>query len=246
MQDANDDKPWFSEWFDENYRMLYRHRNSDDAREQVNLILQTLELDGNARILDLCCGEGRYTAILKSKGFRVFGLDLSKTLVKCGKIKEPHLDLVVGDMRAIPGSFDLILSLFTSFGYFDSDRENMAALASVHRALNPGGIYWLDFLNSAYVKKNLAPQSRSLLPSGVQVLEKRRIEDGRIIKDIVFKNNGEEKYYKESVRLFSRDLLEQMFQTTGFKLLNCFGDYRGNAWSPDRERTILVGEKRHE
>jgi SAM-dependent methyltransferase len=246
MLELKEEKPWFVSWFDENYRMLYRHRNSEDAREQVRLIIDTLTPPKDRAILDLCCGEGRYAGIFRKLGYRVFGLDLSETLIRIGKAKDPQLNLVVGDMRAIPGRFDLILSLFTSFGYFDSDEENEAALRSVYGSLNPGGTYWLDFFNSLYVKEHLVPESLSRLPSGIEVLEKRKVKDGRIIKNIHFRSihmkNGNKKY-TESVRLFSRTSLEKMFENTGFHLIRCFGDYKGSAWSPGSERTILVGRK---
>jgi SAM-dependent methyltransferase len=243
MLKLKEEKPWFMEWFDENYRMLYRHRNRDDAGEQVCLIIDTLKPNKNTAILDLGCGEGRYTAIFKKKGYRVFGLDLSETLVTGGKKKEPCLDLMVGDMRFIPGSFDLILSLFTSFGYFDTDAENEAALSAVYQSLDPGGYYWLDFLNSRYVKKNLVPETHSRLPSGIEVLEKRKIVKGRVVKDIHFKDNGVDKHYRESVRLFSLEGLEAMFHRVGFRICRCFGDYRGSPCSPDTERAIIVGRK---
>jgi len=246
MRKLKEEKPWFVEWFDEDYRMLYRHRNSEDANEQVQLIIDTLNPRKDMTILDLGCGEGRYTAIFKKKGYKVYGLDLSETLVTYGKKRDPQLDLVVGDMRAIPGHFDLILSLFTSFGYFDKDEENEQALNSVYRSLNPGGIYWLDFLNALYVEKNLVPESHSRLSSGIEVTEKRKITDGRIIKDIYFRSNGVNKYYRESVRLFSRECLEKMFRKTGFRVQECFGDYHGNPCTSDTERTILVGRKEHE
>ncbi len=244
MLKLKQEKPWFMEWFDENYRMLYRHRNSDDAREQVCLIIDTLKPHKNTAILDLGCGEGRYTAVFKKKGYRVFGLDLSETLVRIGKKKEPRLDLMVGDMRFIPGTFDLILSLFTSFGYFDTDAENEAALAAVFQSLNPGGYYWLDFLNAGYVIKNLVPESHSRLPSCIEVLEKRKIVNGRVVKDIHFKDNGVDKHYRESVRLFSLESLEAMFHRVGFHIYRCFGDYRGRPCSPDTERAIIVGRKK--
>lgn len=231
------------EWFDENYRMLYRHRNSEDAREQVQLIINTLKPAKDAAILDLCCGEGRYTSIFKKKGYRVLGLDLSETLVQFGKQREPELDLVVGDMRAIPGCFDLILSLFTSFGYFEKDEENLQTLQSVYRALKTGGTYWLDFFNAGYVERHLVPESRSKLSSGIDVLEKRKIDRGRIIKDIHFSDNGVDKHYMESVRLFSREDLEDMLLRAGFRVNHCFGDYRGGVCTADSERAILVAVK---
>jgi SAM-dependent methyltransferase len=173
-------------------------------------------------------------------------LDLSKTLIKYGKKNDPQLNLVVGDMRHIPGRFNLILSLFTSFGYFDKDEENERVIRSVYQSLYPGGSYWLDFLNRDYVEKNLVPGNVSRLPSGIKVLETRKIAGGRIIKDIYFKKNGTEKCYQESVRLFTPQDLERMFQKNGFRVENCFGDYNGNPCSPDSERTILVGKKQGE
>ena len=237
------EKPWYVEWFDENYLEVYRHRDTKDAQKQVQLIIDTLKLPKQSKILDLGCGEGRYTAIFKNRGYRVLGLDLSKTLIKYGKRNDPQLNLVVGDMRHIPGRFDLILSLFTSFGYFEKDEENERVIQSVYQSLVPGGIYWLDFLNSEYVKKNLVPQSASCLPSGIHVLEKRKITGGRIIKDIYFRKDSREKGYRESVRLFTPQDLEIIFQKNRFRVEHCFGDYGGGPCGPDSERTILVGKK---
>lgn len=261
MRELKEEKPWFVDWFDENYRMLYRHRNSEEAKEQVKLIIDTLKPSRDQSIMDLCCGEGRYTEILHHLGYCVTGLDLSQTLIRIGKERAPQLELVVGDMREIPGQFDIILSLFTSFGYFESDRENRQALQSVFHALKPGGAYWLDFLNPPYVEKHLQAETVSTLPNGIEVLEKRKIENHRITKDIHFRNikednNGDNnsdinednvktgnKEYRESVRLFRREELEAMFQRTGFRLTHRFGDYKGNPWTTLSERTILVGRK---
>jgi len=264
MQKLKEEKPWFVDWFDENYRMLYRHRNSAEAREQVHLIINTLKPSKTAAILDLCCGEARYTDIFRKLGYRIFGLDLSETLIRFGKEKDPDLNLMVGDMRHIPGHYDFIFSLFTSFGYFETDEENLETLQSVYAALNNGGVYWLDFFNPLFVEKNLVPETHSVLPQGIEILEKRNVSGGRIIKDIHFKYinkkdvaneendavnrdvNGDvsgEKVYQESVRLFTRECLEGMFMRTGFTLLHCFGDYDGSVWTPESERTILVGRK---
>jgi SAM-dependent methyltransferase len=237
------EKPWYVEWFDENYLEVYRHRDTEDAQKQVQLIVNTLKLPKQSKILDLGCGEGRYTAVLKDRGYQVLGLDLSWTLIKYGKKNDPQLNLVVGDMRHIPGRFNLILSLFTSFGYFEKDEENEHVIQSVYQSLEPEGIYWLDFLNSKYVKKTLVPENASHLPPGINVLEKRKIVGARIIKDIYFKKNGTEKCYQESVRLFTPQELEHMLQKNGFRVEHCFGDYNGNLCTPNSERTILVGKK---
>ncbi len=243
MNCKKEETPWYEQWFDENYLMLYHHRNRCDAEEQVRLIIDTLDLHVDGTILDLACGEGRYTALFNDLGYDVTGMDLSETLIECGKERYPGLNLRTGDMRDIHGTFDVVLSLFTSFGYFDTDEENEKVFHSVSNALIPGGVFWLDFLNAGRLEDSLIPRSVTHPLPGVEVVENRKIENHRIIKEIRFTKNGEETLYKESVRLFTRPRLEQMFEGNGFRLIDGFGDYRGRPWTPGSPRTILVGRK---
>jgi len=239
-------KPWFAEWFDENYLEVYRHRNTEEAIRHTELIINTLNLQKTASILDLCCGDGRYSIIFKEKGYRIMGLDLSEILVRRAREKDPDLMLVIGDMRHIPGHFDLILSLFTSFGYFETDSENKQVLQTISDSLNSNGILWLDYLNPEFLCKNLVSENHFCLPDSLEIVEKRRIENNRIIKDISLVRTGcttGKKCYRESVRLYPKEELESMFLQTGFDIIHRFGDYHGNEWTPGSERTILAGRK---
>lgn len=242
-------KPWFLEWFDETYLRLYQHRDSTDAMQHVELILRTLSqlsFSKSGTILDLACGGARYTSIFKNMGYRILGLDLSETLVNFGKKNDPQLNIVVGDMRHIPGMFDLILSLFTSFGYFEEDEENEKVIHAVSNALNDNGIFWMDFLNPSYLAQHLVPESRSCFSDDCDVIEKRRIENQRVKKDILFIDKNNQcctKTVHESVRLYTRENLESYFKKYHLQLICSFGDYTGNPWTPDSKRTILVGRK---
>lgn len=241
--ESNNVTHWFEDWFDENYLLLYRHRDCEDAKVQVRLILDTLDIPQCSSILDLGCGEGRYTHLFQNQGYRVFGMDLSQCLVREGRKRYGNLDLLVGDMRAIPGCFDVIVSLFTSFGYFPTKEENARVVTSVYESLNPGGWYWLDFLNPTAVTKNLVPESITRLPGAIEVTERRSIENGRVVKDILFKKNDKVTRYKESVALYTKFELEAMLKSAGFQIRGCFGDYRGASWTPDTPRTILYCRK---
>ena len=236
--------PWYKHWFDENYLHLYNHRDVSDAELQIDLIINTLNLSKNSKILDLGCGEGRYLSLFEKLGLQVFGLDLSEKLIKIGKNKCSNLKMIVGDMRAIPGHFDVILSLFTSFGYFEDDRENERVLESVNLGLNKNGVFWLDFLNPPYIEQNLVPESVNEISFNCTITENRKVCNSRIIKDIVFIENGMEKHYRESVRLYSRAELELMLKRAGILPYNCFGDYKGSIWSENSERMILCCRKR--
>lgn len=237
-------RPWYEQWFDENYLLLYRHRDCRDAEAQVKLILETLDIPICSSILDLGCGEGRYTHLFQHKGYRIYGMDLSECLVREGRARYGDLPLIVGDMRAIPGRFDVIVSLFTSFGYFPSHEENARVLSAVHEALQPNGWFWIDFLNPPAIEKNLVPESVSRFPGDIEVVERRKIENRRVIKDIFFKREGEVSRYKESVELFTREELETMLANAGLTPEGSFGDYHGTRWCPDAPRTILYARKK--
>lgn len=236
-------QPWYRRWFDCNYLLLYRHRDHRDAEQQVQLILDTVRLPPSGTILDLGCGEGRHTALFQDKGYRVYGLDLSEALIRKGREKHGRLNFIIGDMRAIPGHFDLIVSLFTSFGYFEEDHENGRVMESACAALNPGGIFWLDFLNPAWVKEHLVPETVTRLSEKIEAREERQIEGGRIVKDIFFTNDGVETRYRESVALYTRRDLEAMLTRSGFRVSGGFGNYRGEPWHPESERTILLARR---
>ncbi len=238
-------KEWYKEWFNENYLYLYAHRDDVDADLQVDLIEKTVPDLKDKVMLDLCCGEGRHTALLLERGYRVTGMDLSRTLLESGREKFGDIPLIRGDMRAIPGKFDMVLSLFTSFGYFETAEENLNVIKGISDALTSGGYLWIDFFNSLYVERNLVPESSRYLDNGVHVTEKRAIQDYRVVKNIRFLDeDGRESLYKESVALFSRGELQSMIFESGFEIIECFGDYYGSQWSADSSRTILCCRKK--
>jgi len=231
---------WFEKWFDELYLKLYSHRDDSDAKKQINLIINTISPSKSDRILDLGCGEGRHCKIFQENGYSVEGIDLSKTLIASGHKKWPHLNIKIGDMRKIEGTFDIILSLFTSFGYFDTDEENQAVVHSISNSLTKNGIFWLDFLNPDYLKKNLIPSSSKTLDNGIEVKEKRKIENGFVIKNIIF-DSGEQ--YTEKVKLLEKKTLEKMFLIASIAPIAIFGDYNGTEWNKTSKRTIIYGKK---
>ncbi|MEN8152830.1 MAG: methyltransferase domain-containing protein [Acidobacteriota bacterium] len=234
---------WFKEWFDENYLLLYRHRDEREANLQFNLILDKVNPEKNWRILDLACGEGRYTYLFKNSGFDIKGIDLSETLINSGREKYKGLKLEICDMRNIKGKFDMILSLFTSFGYFLKEKENMDVISGIYNSLNPGGVFWLDFLNPGFVRKTLVNKGTKKIVSGMEILEERSIEGNRIVKRITIVKGEEKKRYTESVRLFSKAELSDMMKRSGFQIMEFFGNYSGDNWSDDSERTIVFAIK---
>ena len=239
---------WYEKWFNQDYLKLYQRRDDEDAYKQISLALSHIPHSDKTKVLDLCCGNGRHSNILFKKNLQVTGLDLSSTLINLAKKNYPQVKFYRGDMRYLLryeylNYFDVIFNLFSSFGYFKTDRENFLVFENIFKKLNSQGYFWFDFLNANYVKKNLIKTSEKELDS-VRIVESRTYDSKkkRIVKKIFFDKNKKE--YKESIRAFSMEELKIALKKTGFKIKKIFGDYLGHEFSiEDSPRLLLLCQK---
>jgi len=232
---------WFQQWFGETYLDLYPHRDERDAAAVVRLISETVSLRGK-RILDLACGPGRHSAILRGYETQTIGMDLSAQLLKRARGDySPPITVVRGDMRALPfsaASFELVVNLFTSFGYFDSDDQHLLVLHDVARILKRNGWFVLDFFNAERVRETLVAYEELVL-GGREVKVRRRIsDDGKyVLKDMELIDEG--RSFLEKVRLFGPDELEQLIANAGFAVREKYGNYEGEALDANSERALF-------
>lgn len=235
---------WFEQWFGEEYLRLYPHRDDDDAARAIALIGQVVPLPG-CRVLDLACGPGRHAAHLAERGARVVGFDLSMPLLARARQRLGRdATLVRGDMRMFPfrsGSFDAVLNLFTSFGYFADDAQHQAVLAGAARLLAPGGVFVLDYFNTQVVRESMVPSEERSVQDGRAVITRRLSSEGRyIVKEIHLVDDG--RSFLERVRMFTVEDLEALLTGAGLRVRQRFGDYDGAPLAPDAPRIILVAE----
>ncbi len=205
-----------------------------------------LRLPKGSRILDLGCGKGRHAFELHQLGFEVHGIDLSPASIQQAKQYErPGLSFSVADMREPFGNndYDVILNLFSSFGYF-GDQTNQAVLRNVKTALNPGGIFVLDYLNPKKQLKDLIPEE-TLHIEGVEFHINRFEQDGYIIKTIGVKDGNAVHHFEEKLRLFEKEDLVNMLEEQGLLVKEIKGDYQMGELHPERsERLIPIAEKK--
>lgn len=241
---------WFQDWFASDYYLsVYSHRNDADAEKFLNNILEFIPLRENAKVLDAACGSGRHSILMAKKKYSVTAFDLSKPLLKIAidKAKTLNLDIKFfnGDLRFIDlkDKFDLILNLFTSFGYFDNDKENFAFIESSYKMLEDKGYFVLDYFNEAFIRRNLVSESEKSI-DGLRIVEKREIKNNRVVKSITIEQNGTANNYEESVQLYSFDEIKEHFNRIGFKMVKVFGKYDCSEFLPyDSERLIIIFQK---
>ncbi len=236
---------WFERWFGEEYLRLYPHRDEDDAERAVSLVGRVTTLDG-ARVLDLACGPGRHAVRLAQRGADVLGLDLSMPLLIRARHGIPPVGkLVRGDMRFLPireETFDLVVNLFTSFGYFADDAEHHQVMRSVATVLRPGGRFFMDYLNAEAVRSMLVPQEEQVVGSRRVAIERSLVDDGKyVVKRMRLVD--EDQTFLERVRLFTADDLTAMMEVAGMRVVERFGSYAGDELAADMPRTILVAQR---
>jgi SAM-dependent methyltransferase len=237
-------REWFESWFGEEYVALYPHRDAADAEAAVSLIERHLPANPSARVLDLACGGGRHARLLSHR-WTTIGLDLSPVLLNYARKQAPNAHFVRGDMRVIPfadASFDVVVNLFTSFGYFADDTSHQRVIGEVARVMRRSGTFVLDFLNTEHIRERLVPYDERNI--GGSIVEQRReiSEDGRyVIKRICIRDQSRE--YTERVRLFDKNELTSMMKQWGFAIENVFGSYAGEPFSDDSPRVIIFGAR---
>jgi SAM-dependent methyltransferase len=235
---------WYKEWFGQEYLELYAHRDRGEAERHVDFVEARFGDRQPRAVLDLACGAGRHTGALRRRGVRALGVDLSLTLLT----QNPELPRVAGDMRCLPfadATFDWVLNFFTSFGYFESERENFRILEEMARVMSPGGRFLIDLFNIDRVLATLNPrETREINGRRVEIERWYDARSRRINKQIrVHAADRPVRRYLESVRAYRLEEVSNSLERADLRLEQTFGAFDGEAFGPDSERLILIGSR---
>lgn len=241
-------KEWFIEWFDSPYyQALYCNRNEQEAEYFLDKLVQFLHLEaGKHRIADLACGRGRHSIYLNSRGFEVWGVDLSAQSIRDAKPYEnAFLHFDVQDLRKLKlkQKVDVALNLFTSFGYFRSMEENIEVIRHIHKLLKPQGLLVIDFMNSPKVIQHLV-ERESKTAGGMQFHISKWMENNIICKKIQVDDDDTSYEFTEQVQALKPDDFHLMLTQNGFIVQQTFGDYSLNPFAArDSDRFIIIAQK---
>ncbi|CAM3143961.1 methyltransferase domain-containing protein [Paenibacillus taichungensis] len=241
---------WYEKSFGEDYLLVYKHRDVQGAYQEVHKMINWLKLQPKSKVLDLCCGMGRHSLALADAGFQVTGIDLSDVLLREARNMdtEHRVEWYHADMRELPlkGGFDAVVNLFTSFGYFREDGEQLRVLRAIRRMLKPGGSYIIDFMNTAYVTRHLVQHS-TRESEGQNIEEFRKIQDGFVQKEIHITDTAsgqKPRIYQERVKLYTREQLRDLLHEAGLMVDQVHGGYDEEKYDEQTSpRMIFVGHR---
>ncbi len=237
---------WFRRAFDSPYRLVYSARDDRAAAAEIAHLVRELELRPSDRVLDLCCGDGRHLRALARRSIPAVGFDLSRDLLAAARKGDATSPRVVrGDMRALPfrRAFDVVLNLFTSFGYFVDDGDHVRAASALAGALRPGGRFAIDLMNAARVVATLAPETERKI-NGVLIRETRSFSPAtrRVEKRVTIEPpDARPQTYTESVRLFAPDEIASILRRASLEVTRLLGDFAGEPFVPTSPRMIVLG-----
>ena len=243
------------EWFEDErfwqstYPFLFPAERFAAAEAEV---AELAKLTGSQfrRVLDLCCGPGRHSIALARQGARVTGVDRSPFLLDKARsradLEELDIEWVQEDMRLFvrPGEFDLAISLFTSFGYFE-DEQNLTVLRNVFRSLAPGGFFIVDVMGKEIVARSFAASAVDEQPDGSVWVQAREIIDDwyrirsrwflirdRKVTEATFDN-----------ALYSGRELADLLKKAGFEQVKLSGSLQGIPYDLNAQRLVAVAQK---
>jgi SAM-dependent methyltransferase len=199
--------------------------------------------------LDLGCGPGRHAIPLARRGFRVTAVDLSafhlaKARERAGALA---IELVRSDMRAFvrPAAFDLALSLFTSFGYFEDPADDLRVLANVHQSLRPGGVLVMDVAGKERMARVLHPTISQRAADGALLVQRHEIvEDwARIRNEWTVVRDGQARTFAFVLRVYSGQELRALLGAAGFSTVTLYGGLDGRPYGLEAERLVALARR---
>jgi len=206
------------------------------------------------RTLDLACGTGSLTLLLRQSGVDVFGADASADMLSLAMQKALDADapilFVQQEMQSLtlPETVDTCVCTLDSINHLTDENDVQRTFKRISRYMNAGGLFIFD-VNTVY-------KHREVLADNVFVMENEHVfcvwqnfprEDDvvDVALDFFAEENGV--YYRSSEdfseRAYSEKQLRGMLTQAGFALLAVYGDLRFDAPAPDEQRVIYIAQK---
>lgn len=243
---------WFEDakFWEDLYPFMFTPRAFKRAQMQVESIIELTGLKSGA-VLDLCSGPGRHTLEWAKKGFQVTGVDRTPYLMQIAmersKKEDLEIEWVLEDMRNFlrPDGFDLIQSMFTSFGYFEKEGEDFQVLQHMHQSLKPEGKMVMDVVGKEIIARSFHDSGSELKEDGTLLVERRKIVDdwSRIQNEWILIKDGIAKTFRFPLNLYSGQELKRLFQDAGFSQVQLFGNLFGEPYDNDASRLVVLAQK---
>jgi SAM-dependent methyltransferase len=248
----SDQNPWHSQdaFWEMVEPVVFNQLRLSSARTEVEKIVKLLQIEKQDRILDLCCGIGRHSLELSRYGFEVMGVDRTTRYIEKARQEADrsglNAEFMVGDMReyCVPTSFDIVMNLFGSFGYFDDPEDDRKVVENMYASLQPGGKFLIETMGKEILAREF--QARDWTEEGDLLLlsEKQVSQDWSRIKTRWIAIKGNQRIeHRVSIRSYSAVELSSLLNECGFPEVQVYGDLEGIEYDHAAKRLVVIGHK---
>lgn len=242
-----------NQWYEDDqfwttfYDCMFHEERFRDAEAEIESLMSLLQVE-RSHVLDLACGPGRHLEALSRCFSQVTGLDASQVLIQkaqqlCSD-RKLDVDLILGDMREYerPGAFDLIVCLWSSFGYFDSMAEDFEVLERCGENLKPQGALVIDIVGKEQIIRQLQPAHVREFGESRLLLERPCLEDdmSRLSNEWILIDGATAQKRYWSQNLYTAVELRGLLGQAGFGEVEVYGGYEGEDYDLDAERLVVV------
>ncbi|MEU8022633.1 class I SAM-dependent methyltransferase [Micromonospora haikouensis] len=226
--------------------------SAERARHAADLVTTSplLAFPPESRVLDQGCGVGFFAVPLARQGHRVTGVDLHRELLDRAEAEAagtgPGASFVRADVREYvsPDAFDVVVNMYTSFGYFDEHDDNLQVLRNAYRSLVPGGTLIVDLLSKEVYASWVGPPKIVDVPGGMVVMRDTILDDWtRYRTDWTLVRGDRAEHTSLTCWVYSAAELTDMVAQAGFEKVECFGDFDGGPYDGGATRLIVRGTK---
>lgn len=247
------------DWWRTLFNAVYLQTDGDvvednrNTQREVDEILRVSGLEPGDRILDLCCGQGRHSLELARRGFgNVTGLDRSRYLIRLARRRARKENLPVafkeGDARQVrlpDASFDAVVILGNSFGYFERPEDDAEVFSAIRRITRSGAKLVLDLTDGDWIKTHYEPRSWEWIDKDHFVNRERSLSaDGTrlVCREVV--TNAEQgviadQFYAE--RLYNPESITRLLEGASFREVRI---HRGVETESERNQDLGMMSRR--
>lgn len=198
------------------------------------------------RALDLACGTGAISLLLRQKGCDVTGIDISEDMLAQADAKaQGSVSFIKADMTdfTLPDKYNLCVCSLDGINHLLTPDDVKRCFACVYNALESGGIFIFD-VNTLYKHKEMLADNAFVFDEEDFFLSWDNEYEGdglvRILLDFfVFNGKSYDRYSEEFYeRAYGNDELSSAL--SGFEILDILDDMSENSPAPDSERIYYV------
>ncbi len=247
-----DKKPWYEDdsFWETWGPTMFTPQRIANAVDEVDKVINLVKIEPEAHILDLGCGIGRHSLEMARRGFQVTGVDRTRGYLDQAKKQADSEDLDIEffqeDMRAFsrPDSFDYVISMFTSFGYFEDSEDDRRVVTNIYSSLKNGGAFIIETHGKETLARIFVERDWGEKDGVIQLQERKVSQNWNWMWNRWIMLKGNERIESEfSHRLYAGTELIALLTDCGFRRVDAYGNLNGDPYDNKAQRLIVVGIK---